>query len=149
MESEREADPYGLAHVGSAWYVTAFCHLRRGARHFRLDRMEDLTLTDRTFTRPADVQMGLSKPPEARDVTVRVLFDAEVARWVRESPSFFTVTQEETPEGWLVALRVRQERDLLQWLLSWGRHARVLEPESLRRLIAEEAEALWQGYRDR
>ena len=149
MESEREADPYGLAHVGSAWYVTAFCHLRRDVRHFRLDRMDDLTLVDRTFTRPADFQMGLSRPQEARGVTVRALFDAEVARWVRESPSFFTVTQEETPDGWLVTLRVRQERDLLQWLLSWGRHARVLEPKSLQRLIAEEAEAMWRGHRDR
>ncbi len=148
VETEREADPYGLAHVGSAWYLTAYCHMRRGVRNFRLDRMDDLTLLDRTFTRPADFQMGLRKEQEPRDVTVRALFDAEVARWVRESPSFFMVAQEETPEGWLVTLRVCQERDVLQWLLSWGRHVRVLEPESLQRLIAEEAEAMWRGHRE-
>ena len=47
-----------------------------------------------------------------------------------------------------LAETVRQESEVLQWLLGWGRHARVLEPEALRRRIAEEAEALACIYRD-
>ncbi len=144
--TERQADPYGLAHVGDAWYLTAYCHLRRGMRNFRLDRMDDLTLLDQTFTRPADFRLSLRKQQEQRDVTVRALFAAEVARWVRESPSFFTVGAEETPAGLLVTLRVRDERDVLQWLLSWGRHVRVLAPPSLQRLLAAEGQAIWQTH---
>lgn len=56
------------------------------------------------------------------------------ARWVREARSFFTVAEEETPDGLLVTLNVRDERDVLQWLLGWGSHVCVLEPESLRRV---------------
>lgn len=142
---EREADPYALIHVGDAWYLTAYCHLRRGIRVFRLDRMDDLTLLSTTFTRPAGFRVGV-RPPEDRSVTVRVLFAPEVARWVREAPSFFTVSMEDTPDGLLVTLQVRQERDVFQWLLGWGRSARVLEPASLQRLIAEEAGAIAQTY---
>src|SRR5579859_2100103 len=143
--TERQADPYGLAHIGAAWYLTAYCHLRRGMRNFRLDRMDDLMLLDQTFMRPADFKFGVSRQ-EQRDLVVRALFDADVARWVRESPSFFAVGDEETPAGLLVTLRVRQEGDLLQWLLSWGRHVRVLEPQSLQRLMAAEGQALWQTH---
>ena len=73
---------------------------------------------------------------------MRALFDHETARWVRESRSFFTVAEEETADGLLVTLAVRREADVLQWLLGWGSHVRVLEPESLRERIAAEAEAL-------
>ena len=43
-------------------------------------------------------------------------------------------------------LRLRLEDDALQWLLGWGRHVRVLGPESLRRRVAAEASALWQHH---
>jgi predicted DNA-binding transcriptional regulator YafY len=144
----READPYVLAHAGSAWYLAAYCHVRRGMRNFRLDRMEDLTLTEQTFARPAGFQVERRNLFEPGSFDVRVHFDAEVARWVREAPSFYTIAEDETPDGLLVTLHVRQESEVLQWLLGWGRHARVLEPEALRRRIAEEAEALACIYRD-
>ncbi len=139
----READPYGLLYMERAWYVTAYCHLRQAVRHFRLDRMRDLVLLDATFTRPADFTMcrqdDLDHPMR---ITVRVLFTPDVAPWVREAPSFYQTAAEETQEGLLVTLRVRHERDVVQWLLGWGRHVRILEPASLRRRLAEEARAM-------
>jgi IS605 OrfB family transposase len=68
--------------------------------------------------------------------------DDEVKRWVQESRSFYLKSEEETPSGLLVTLRVRLESEVLQWLLSWGRHVRVLEPESLRQRLVEEAEGM-------
>jgi len=135
----RETDPYALTHIGSAWYLSAYCHLRRGVRNFRLDRMDDLTLLERSFTRPASFELQGRNLHEAEALVVRVLFDHEAMRWVRESPSFYTVAEEETPDGLLVTLHVHRESEIRQWLLSWGRHIRVLEPEFLRDLIAAEA----------
>ncbi len=109
--------------------------------------MDDLTLLDQTFTRPSNFVLERASGRDIGNVTVRALFDAEVARWVQEAPSFFTVAQEATPEGWLVTLQVRQEQDVLQWLLGWGRHVRVLEPASLQEMMAAEAEAIWMSYK--
>src|SRR5260221_4657555 len=52
--SIREADPYALVHIGGAWMLVAYCHLRHDKRHFRLDRMEDVVILNTVFTRPAD-----------------------------------------------------------------------------------------------
>jgi predicted DNA-binding transcriptional regulator YafY len=138
----REIDPYALIHIGSAWHVSGYDHLRRGSRIFRLDRIDELASLDRTFVRPASVAPLQRSRDEGRDMIVRALFDHETARWVRESRSFFTVAEEETADGLLVTLAIRREADLLQWLLGWGSHVRVLEPESLRERIAAEAAAL-------
>jgi predicted DNA-binding transcriptional regulator YafY len=138
----RDADPYALGFLSGAWYLTAYCHLRRATRHFRLDRIEDLIALERTFARPAHFQAQGRTLFEPGSFDIRVLFDAETARWVRESPSFFAVAEEETPDGLLVTLHIRSEEEVLQWLLGWGRHMRVLAPESLRRRIADEGSAL-------
>ena len=140
----REVDPYGLIHYGSAWYLSGYCHLRRGIRHFRLERMDSLETLDRTFTRPERFQLRPYEREAERSYLVRAVFDREVARWVREAPSYFAVTEEAIPEGLLVTLRARQEEEVVQWLLGWGAHVRVLEPDSLRqRLAAEAAGMLW------
>jgi predicted DNA-binding transcriptional regulator YafY len=144
--TQREVDPYALAHMAGAWYLTGYDHLRRAVRTFRLDRIEEVTVLDRTFVRPPGAFLH-RRENDIRPVEIRALFTPEVARWVRESRSFYTVTEEEVPEGLLVTLQVRQESEILSWLLGWGRHVRVLAPESLRRQIAEEAEALLATHR--
>jgi len=146
-QSTRDVDPYSLLHVSRAWHVLAYCHMRQGIRYFRLDRIEDLELLARTFTRRTDFQIGDYQGKE-RNVIVRALFDKEVARWAHESRSFFVVMEEETPKGLMVTLRVRQVSEVLQWLLSWGRHVHILEPESLRKLLVEEAEGILHNHQN-
>jgi predicted DNA-binding transcriptional regulator YafY len=145
-QQTREADPYGLVHFANAWHLVAYCHLRQDIRNFRLDRMENLELLSRVFQRPADFKMHERRQEEAGKVVVRALFDQEVTRWVRESRSYYTVAVEESAQGLLVTLQVRQESEILQWLLSWGRHVQVLEPESLKRTIAEEAAGMLRNH---
>jgi predicted DNA-binding transcriptional regulator YafY len=144
--SQREADPYALVHIAGAWVLIAYCHLRRGIRHFRLDRMEDVVVVDKVFTRPADFKIQLSDHND-RTVMVRALFDPETARWVQETPSFYQVAQEEHADGLLVTLAVRHPGEALNWLLSWGSHVRVIEPESVRDMLAREAETILENHR--
>jgi predicted DNA-binding transcriptional regulator YafY len=143
----REVDPYALAHMAGAWYLTGYDHLRGAVRTFRLDRIDEIAVLERTFVRPRGAHLR-GREGEPRPIEVRALFDHEVARWVREGRSFFTVAEEEVTDGLLVTLRVRQESEVVSWLLGWGRHVRVLAPESLRRRIAEEAKGLLGAHGD-
>lgn len=144
----READPYTLIRLRGAWLMNGYCHLRKDRRSFRLERIESLTVLDEHFTPPTGATLRPRRLSESeRPIEARIQFDAEAARWARESPSFFTTAQEETPDGGLlVTLRIRHENDITQWLLGWGKRARVLAPASLRQLIAAEAAALLALY---
>ena len=142
----REVDPYGLAHFNRAWYLVAHDHLRKDLRRFRLDRIEQLSLAEKRFERPAGFSLRPENREEHRNLTIRALFDQAVARWVRESRYYFVAQQADTPEGLLVTLQVRDASEALDWLLSWGAHVQVLEPESLRQRLAQEARAILQVY---
>lgn len=145
-QTTRVADPYGLLHFPSGWLLIAHCHLRQGVRNFRLDRIDNLEFLPKTFERSRNYITREERSDDARSMTVRVLFDKEIARWMQETRSFYITGEEDTPDGLLVTLQVRHESEILQWLLSWGQHARVLEPESLRRRLAEEAQAMLKHY---
>jgi predicted DNA-binding transcriptional regulator YafY len=146
-QNTREADPYGLIHFPGGWHLIAYCHLRQGIRNFRLDRIDGLELLAKTFQRPANFVMREDTERRSqRNTIVRVLFDHDIARWVQEARSFYIVAEEDTPEGLLVTLTIRHESEIIHWLLSWGKHAHVLEPESLQRRLVEEAEGMLDYY---
>jgi predicted DNA-binding transcriptional regulator YafY len=145
----READPYGLAYLLNNWHLTAYCHMRQDIRNFRLDRIENLEVLPHTFTRPSNLPLQQNQESRSRDIVVQALFDKEVARWVHEGRNYFVTNEKETPAGLLVTLKVRHERDVLQWFLSWGSHVKILEPDTLRQLLAEEARLMQQNYEDR
>jgi predicted DNA-binding transcriptional regulator YafY len=143
----READPYAMLHYGGSWYLIGHCHLRKGVRNFRLDRMTELRLLDKTFNRPPNFRL---EPPvdDQRNLKVVALFSPEAAPWVRESWSFYIDSMEEVADGLLVTMRVRVENEIFQWLFSWGSQVRILEPDSLRRRLVTEAGKILENYSD-
>ncbi|WP_428608337.1 helix-turn-helix transcriptional regulator [Sedimenticola sp.] len=52
--SERVIHPLGLFYWGKVWTLVAWCELRSDFRHFRLDRIQSLLVTDRCF----ELQVG-------------------------------------------------------------------------------------------
>lgn len=142
----RDADPYALTYYERAWYLTAYCHLRRSVRHFRLERIDDLELLTQTFEFVPDYQ---HEPDNEPRMFIKLLFEPSVARWVKEDSGFYSFDEEDTPDGLLVTLLVRTERDILPYVLRWGTHVHVLEPDSLRQMVIAEVECVLQNYQQR
>jgi predicted DNA-binding transcriptional regulator YafY len=80
--------------------------------------------------------------PDTRDVIVRLLFDEDAAPWVMEERFYYIERREPVPDGVAVTLRVRHLDEAFQWVLSWGRKVRVIEPDELRHRIIDEARAM-------
>lgn len=139
----RDVEPVRLAHLSDAWYLAGYCRLRRDTRLFRLDRIDRLEVLPERFE-PAP-RHALSVRYE-RDLTVypeaHVRFDRSVLRWVRERQPFFLLREERDDGGPLFVYALRDEPEMLTWLLPWGRTVEVLAPASLRDRLAEEARAI-------
>lgn len=144
--TERTLDPYGLLCHTNVWYVAGYCHLRQALRHFRLERMEALVALEQTFVRSCELNLGCLTDHEPYTVVVRLRFQSQIARRVREKPSYFMVAQQEDEAGLVVTLHVRQEEDIVPWLLTWGAQVRVLEPISLQRRLLIEAKDIIEQY---
>ena len=85
-KSARDFDPYGLAFRGGRWYAVGLCHLRSGMRTFRLDRVAELAVLERRFTRPPGfdvleyVTRSFAAIPRAHEVELLLLADLATAQ---------------------------------------------------------------------
>ena len=84
----REVEPYALVLRGGWWYVVGHCRLRKALRSFRLDRITELTLLDKTFQIPNDfdiqAHVGVAFESETR-VQMRLRFAPPPAHVARDS----------------------------------------------------------------
>lgn len=149
-ETERELDPYGLAYRGGRWYVVGMCHLRRGVRSFRLDRIRSARLLEVSFTRPsgfdalAHLTWSLATLPRAFAAEVLLETDLDTAR--RELFPAAGVL-EWTSEGILL----RAQADDLQWfareLARLPFPFRIRSPAALRDALVSVAKQLLREAR--
>jgi predicted DNA-binding transcriptional regulator YafY len=56
-ESAREVDCYGILVHHGRWYLHGYCHLRKGTRTFRVDRIRRVDLLETCFERPAGIDV--------------------------------------------------------------------------------------------
>lgn len=145
-KSLRVVAPYGLALVQGNWMLIGHCDLRQDIRHFRLSRMTELTILDQHFVIPHGFNLSTYRPPDDRNEHVLVRANPEMADKIAETASFYMETAEERSDGVWIHFRVRKPEELLYLILSWGGDVEVLEPESLRRQLREEADKIVKRY---
>ena len=138
--TEREVEPETLHFSGSAWYVSGYCRLRKEPRSFRLSRVEDLRLRSETFL------PRIMFPAPTSPVTVRVRFQPEVVRWVRERQHYGYRLEETQGDAVVMVYQVDHVREIRPWLLTWGAEAEVIEPQALRDSLREEIAILLERY---
>lgn len=131
-ESARTIEPYYLIFRWSSWYVWGWCKDREAFRLFKLNRMDELKLSERTFSGREVL------PPELGDeqifpggIRVKALFEAD-CKW-RLVEEFGKGCFEELPDGKLLFhADYTNKENLLTWILTFRNKVELLEPEHLR-----------------
>ncbi|HEX5853582.1 MAG TPA: WYL domain-containing protein [Solirubrobacteraceae bacterium] len=136
--SPRRVEPYALTNGREGWYVASFDPERDGVRHFRLDRIKRVHVTDEKFEpRPevdpageVDGWLRTGEVPASR--SARVWVSAERARWAREARR---VVEEWSDGSVVVELSFAGVDWLVREILKEAGDAAVLEPEDAREAV--------------
>jgi predicted DNA-binding transcriptional regulator YafY len=113
-DTQRDFNPYGLVYRAGRWYTVGWCHLRRGLRSFRIDRIRAANALDVHFQRPSAfdaleyLKQSIATLPRAHSVEVLLATDLATAQ--RELFSAFDVL-EWVGDGVLL----RSQADDLHW----------------------------------
>jgi predicted DNA-binding transcriptional regulator YafY len=138
--SQRRVEPYALTNGREGWYVASFDPERDGMRHFRLDRIRHVHVTDETFVpRPevdpaAEVDGWLRTGEVETSRTARVWVSPERARWAREARR---VVEERSDGAVVVELSFAGVDWLVREILREAGDAAVLEPADARKAVRE------------
>lgn len=146
-ESIRTIEPYYVVFKWSSWYVWGWCNKRKDFRLFKLNRMDNVIMTDKKFElREVPVPDLSNEKVFKGGIKVRALFDPDVKwRLIEEfGPNCF----EETKDGRLLfSAEYRDMDNLITWILTFGGKAEVIEPEEARKKLLEIAEAIKKYYK--
>lgn len=131
-ESVRHIEPYYLIFRWSSWYVWGFCKMREDFRLFKLNRMEDVRMSEEVFVRrKADVPDLSGERIFPGGIKVKALFEPE-CKW-RLVEEFGTGCFRETEDGKLLfQADYTDKENLITWLITFRDKAELLEPEEIR-----------------
>ncbi len=148
-ETLRDVEPLGVVFYGGAWYLVAWCRLRKDIRHFRVDRIQRLEPLGETFPMRSDFSLKAHLEEETRregTEPARIwLANEAIARARAESHA--TLIEERRRDGGVeFALFTYSLQWLARWLLSFGNEAEALDPPQLREMVGAHAEAILRRY---
>jgi predicted DNA-binding transcriptional regulator YafY len=137
---DRTVEPYGLVCKAGTWYVLA--GVQGEPRVYRVSRIEDAEMTDESFERPAGfdlrsawaAQVGRFKGSGPERISVKVRVDPEV------SGPFTRVIGDQIIErlsDGVVVIDFPVSEAAVSLLAPFGRSVEVLEPQEIRRRLAE------------
>lgn len=149
----RRVRPYHLGCLENQWYLFAEDLERKQLRTFALPRMRRVRLTTRGFHRPADFSISevlsgsFGVHSAGKKQGIRVQFDPFSARLVAERKWHESQRIRENKDGSIILeLELGGLEEIERWILSWGKHARVLTPKALATRIRDEGRAIAGMY---
>ncbi|MCA1786985.1 MAG: transcriptional regulator [Desulfobacteraceae bacterium] len=150
--SHRRVAPYNIWFANGTFYITGHCQMRHEIRTFACDRISDIEVSDEYFTAPEDFAIDDYLQSSfgvfhGRMTRVKIWFSPEAAMHIKERQWHASQEIIDQPDGSIIfTAQTAGIHDIRIWVLSWGAKARVLAPESLKKIIKSEIEALNRLY---
>jgi len=137
-KSSRLAEPEKLIFKGNAWYLVAYCRQRQEHRTFRISRLKNVEVTTEIFE-----QKMLSDPEteEIKYVTqplvqLKLRFQAKVLNRLYDYFNDSIIVENEDG-SFTVDVDFPEGEWVYSYILSFGSFVEVLEPEHVRKTIAD------------
>jgi len=146
--TKRIVEPMTLIFKGYAWYLFAYCRLKKDYRLFRLSRMRNPLILSESFHRKNQsyedtfqgdpnsdqiVHLKLQFSPDVR-VQVEDFFEPDQIRYLKNGSMRVNIDFPE--DNWVYS-----------FLLSYGEHVKVLSPEHIRAILFEKAKKIQDIYK--
>lgn len=148
VRTDRRVEPYTLVRKGQAWYLYAWCLLRRDFRFFKLARMKDLKVTETVFARkdidPEQLPLENEWYKEENLVELELVFIPELTElaedWFGQAASRFDDGRT------LVKISLPESNWLYGFILSFGTGVEVAGPPRIRAQVARTAAEIVRMY---
>ncbi len=148
-QSDRVVDPYALSFRDGYWYLVGFCHLRQELRTFRVDRIRAVELLADGFNLPQDFDARthldeMMRFEDKYEAVVRI--DATRANEMHDQANEWMRVSDEEDGSVTTRFWVDNLNWTCNWVLGWGKSARVLAPPELIEKVKDAAEGILAQY---
>ncbi|VDN47129.1 Transcriptional regulator (fragment) [Petrocella atlantisensis] len=142
--TSREVEPLKLCFKGGAWYLYGYCRARKDMRFFKLRRIKELIVEDKIFQRKKPKQIFLEKEVFQEDfILLKLKLSEKMEYRVFDE---FEVYEQQEDGSYIVEIKYPKGEWIFYYIMSFGSHCQVLEPEFVRKEIQAELEKILEYY---
>ncbi len=138
-KTQRKIEPHVLVFKQGVWYVFAFCHKQRAFRLFRLGRIFAASKTDEIFTKRPFAREDIPLTYWTSEKTVTASFEISENAFA-DALDWLGVENVRLKNGkWQAEVTLPDDETLVQKIMSFGCHIKVVAPQELCNRVAEYA----------
>ena len=151
-EEYREVEPYKVHYYDGVWYLIGYCYKNNDFRVFAIDRIKEIEILNKLFEwRDSfcfeDYFKNSWGVMRGKEYTVKLKFDSDQAKYIREKKWHESQVNEELDTGELiVCFKATGLFEIKKWILGYGKHVLVIEPEELKNGIKQELQETLRQY---
>ena len=142
-EKKRQAEPLQIYFKDKSWYLKAYCRLKQDYRLFKISRMKDIILLNKTFERELPqikenkfdyktIQLELEI---SKDMSYRVYDEFKMEDIIKNKNGDFIIKVEFPENDWVYG-----------YILSFGENVKVLSPGYVKSIIKEKLRKSLKNY---
>lgn len=143
----QEAEPVKLLYKDKSWYVFTYCPDISDYRLFRVSRMKEIVLTEKTFETKAESSNPVLTVPEDLGALLQLELNFPDECGYRLYDTFDESAISKTESGYKVQVTLPENEWLYDFIMSFGDKATVIQPEYLKENIIKRYENALQHYR--
>jgi len=144
----RRVEPIQLLFKSKSWYLKGFCLTKRGVRLYKLLRIKNPIITDEHFGERDLVNLSenpLNNWDKRAQVTLKLRIAPEMTYRVHDD-FIESEVEKQADESFIVTTTLTADNWVCGFLLSYGKHIEVLEPEHIRNNLKDETQEILKKY---
>lgn len=145
-----EVEPYELIWKKDNYYLIGKFVETGDLRHYRIDRIRDIELMFRRFKiEPFEFEAYIDKSFNMfseEEIEIKILFDASLINIIIDQFGLNAHIEKVGENSFIYKGKAKTSEDLMNWILSWGTKAKVLEPSYLVEEVSSKIKKMHDMY---
>jgi|SRR5690625_969298 len=144
-------EPYALIWQNDLYYLIGRFQPTNEIRHYRLDRIRDIHISDETFKKDENfhLQQYIDKSFHmfsGENIRIRIKFHASLVNVVLDRFGKDANIRKVNDEAFILSTQAKLSDGLINWILTWGSRAKVLSPDYLVQQVKEKISQMYAIY---
>lgn len=149
-----DVEPYALIWQNDYYYLIGYYQKTDEIRHYRLDRIRNISIRDQTFT----VQQGFDLQNyvnqsflmfAGEDIRIKIKFHHSLVNVVLDRFGHEAAIKNIDDNYFVLKTKAKLSDGLINWVLTWGNKAEVLSPDYLVDQMKEKIQLMMEVYEDK
>jgi predicted DNA-binding transcriptional regulator YafY len=145
--TKRDVEPIGIFYKDSYWHLIAFCQLRNDYRDFRIDRMNHVSITDKTFnSKHPTLKAYIAQTAKEQEIDMVIMrVDKSIYSYLEKQKYYSGFVSEKTVGNQIeMTFLTASLEGFARWFMMFGDSAEIILPDSLKERVGTIASSIAQ-----